>query len=296
MLLLRCAIVSLVVCTSRAFTGYTRGHCQPVPQFCRNLTNGNEYALMRVPNELNNFQLNETVEGIKHWQPLVGQCHAGLKLFLCTIYAPICVHDEKHDQLVKIRNCRSFCLRVKASCEPVLNDHNYPWPTHDAFNCSLHKDDSMCVREDFVVAATTRPPVVYEDKDVACSPNLNTAKVLRAKACNSHLAFRAEVTSVRELKGLFALIRFKKHKKSGKQRSTRNSRKALKKATDNFDRALIPKKSCRNLSRLRVNEPYLIIVDKKQGKKTVRYIVKAIVPWNKRHRKLTKKSNVCKES
>ena len=162
MLLLRCAIVSLVVCTSRAFTGYTRGHCQPVPQFCRNLTNGNEYALMRVPNELNNFQLNETVEGIKHWQPLVGQCHAGLKLFLCTIYAPICVHDEKHDQLVKIRNCRSFCLRVKASCEPVLNDHNYPWPTHDAFNCSLHKDDSMCVREDFVVAATTRPPVVYE--------------------------------------------------------------------------------------------------------------------------------------
>ena len=160
-LLLKCFIISLVVCTSRAYTTYNRGHCQPVPQFCRNLTtNGNGYALMRLPNAFNNYQLNETVEAIKPWKLLVGQCHAGLKLFLCAIYAPICLHDKESGMEVIIKLCRSFCSRVRASCEPVMNSYNYSWPTHDAFNCSQYKDDLMCVREDFVVAATSRPPVV----------------------------------------------------------------------------------------------------------------------------------------
>jgi len=161
-LLLRCVVVSLLVCTSRAYTSYTRGHCQPVPQFCRNLTNGNGYAMMRLPNEFNNYQLNETVEAIKPWRLLVGQCHAGLKMFLCAIYAPICLDDvdKETGEPVKIKLCRSFCSRVRESCEPVMNSYNYSWPTHDAFNCSQYKDDLMCVREDFVsVPATTRPPV-----------------------------------------------------------------------------------------------------------------------------------------
>lgn len=159
-LLLRCVIVSLVVCTSWAYTGYARGHCQPVPKFCRNLTNGNGYTYMRLPNAFNNYQLNETVEAIRPWQLLVGQCHAGLKLFLCAIYAPICLNDKESGKEVIIKLCRSFCSRVRASCEPVMNTYNYSWPTHDAFNCSQYKDDLMCVREDFVVAATTRPPVI----------------------------------------------------------------------------------------------------------------------------------------
>lgn len=91
------------------------------------------------------------------------------------------------------------------------------------------------------------------------------------------------------------MLRFKKHKKSGKQRLTRNSRKSGKKAADSLERAFLPKNRCRNVSsRVKINETYLIIVEKRQGKKAVRYFVKAIVPWNKRYRKLTKKSNVCK--
>lgn len=300
LLLLRCVIVSLVVCTSWAYTGYARGHCQPVPKFCRNLTNGNGYAFMRLPNAFNNYHLNETVKAIRPWQLLVGQCHAGLKLFLCAIYAPICLHDKESGKEVIIKLCRSFCSRVRSSCEPVMNSNNYSWPTHDAFNCSQYKDDLMCVREDFVVAATTRPPVMpTTDNDMVCNPNLN-GNDLRTKVCRreTHLAFRAEVTSIRrETKGLYSLLRFKRSKKSGKQRPTRNSRKSGKKAADSLERALILKSRCPNLvSRVKINEAYLIIVDLKRFKKTVRYSVEAIVPWNKRHhRKLTKPKNiVCK--
>lgn len=253
---------------------------------------------MRLPNAFNNYQLNETVEAIRPWQLLVGQCHAGLKLFLCAIYAPICLNDKESGKEVIIKLCRSFCSRVRASCEPVMNTYNYSWPTHDAFNCSQYKDDLMCVREDFVVAATTRPPVIATviptDNDKDCNPNLNSdTDNLRKLVCDSHfIAFKAEVTGIREAKGL---LRFKRYKKSGKQRSTRNSRKSGKKAADSIERALV-KGHCRKsvLSKVKKNETYLIIVDLKPSKKTVRYVVKAIVPWNRKFRDLTKKSNVCK--
>ena len=154
-LLLSCAIVFLVAQTSQAYT--SRGHCQPVPKFCRNLTNGDSYTLMRLPNEFNNYHLNETVEAIRPWQQLVGRCHSGIKLFLCSIYAPICLHDKENGMQVTIKLCKSFCLNVRDSCEPVMRNYNYSWPTHPAFNCSAYVDDSMCVREDFI-AATTKPP------------------------------------------------------------------------------------------------------------------------------------------
>lgn len=155
LLVLRCIIVAVVVSSSWAYT--SRGHCQPVPAFCRNLTNGDSYTLMRLPNAFNNYQLKETEDAIQPWQPLVGRsCHKGLKLFLCAIYAPICLQDKESGLQVTIKLCRSFCSMVRKGCEPVMNRFNFTWPTHSAFNCSQYVDDSMCVREDFV-AATTPP-------------------------------------------------------------------------------------------------------------------------------------------
>lgn len=154
-LLLRCTIFLLVAQTSQAYT--SRGRCETVPDFCRNLTNGDSYTLMRLPNAFNNYHLNETIEAINPWQRLVGKCHAGLKLFLCAIYAPICLHDKETGLKVTIKLCRSFCLKVRASCEPVMVKYHYPWPGHPAFNCSGYVDDLMCVREDFV-KSTLAPP------------------------------------------------------------------------------------------------------------------------------------------
>ncbi|KAL9978454.1 hypothetical protein ACROYT_G015971 [Oculina patagonica] len=289
-LLLKFIIVALMVYTAR---GYTRGHCQPVPDFCRNLTNGAGYTYMRLPNAFN-YQLKETVEAINSWRPLVGQCHAGLKLFLCAIYAPICLEDKESGLQVSIKLCSSFCFKVKGSCEPVMNSNNYTWPTHPAFNCSQYVDDSMCVREDFISAATTQPPLPAGN-DAICDPNLNTDDVLQAKACNSDLAIRAEITGMRDAtKGSFTLLKIKDKKKSGKvgSRTSRNSRKDRKTA-DSPDRVLVPQSGCRDLKkRVMEGQTYLIILDKRSGKKT-KYIVKAIVPWNRRHRRVMRRNN-CK--
>lgn len=96
---------------------------------------------------------------------------------------------------------------------------------------------------------------------------------------------------MRDAKGSFTLLKIKRQKKSGKTGS-RTSRKT-KKSADNPDRVLVPQSGCRDLKyRVKEGQTYLIILDKKSGKKT-KYIVKAIVPWNKRHRRLTRRNN-CK--
>lgn len=147
------AVLLLASQSSQAYP--SRRHCQRVPDFCRNLTNGEGYSLMRLPNMFNNLQLDEIVQELNPWNLLVGRCHAGLKLFLCAIYAPICLHERETGKDVTIKLCRSFCFSVKGSCEPVMKQNNYSWPLHDAFNCSQYVDNLMCVREDFIAAPTT---------------------------------------------------------------------------------------------------------------------------------------------
>ena len=96
---------------------------------------------------------------------------------------------------------------------------------------------------------------------------------------------------MRDAKGLFTLLKIKV-KKSGKS-GIRNSGKA-KKTADTPDRVLVPQKGCRRLSyRVQEGQTYLIILDKKPGKK-IKYIVKAIVTWNRRHRRVLRRNN-CKQ-
>lgn len=288
-------IVALMTCsvasTSHGHGFRVRGRCEPVPPFCQNLTNGGSYSYMRLPNVFNNFQLSETVEAIMPWAPLVGKCHSGLKMFLCAIYAPICLYDKEKGDYVNIKLCKSFCESVRKSCEPVMSSYNYTWPSHDAFNCTGYVDNLMCVREDFVSTPKPPPPV----NDVICDPDLNNDAVLQNKACTSDLVIRAEVLGRRESKGdsSYTLIKIKRHKKSARQGS--RSQRKTKKAVESVDRVLLPRKGCKNVAgRVKKEVTYLIILDRKIGKK-IKYIVKAIVPWkSKRHRKIMRQRGNCK--
>lgn len=282
--LLSCCIVAVVACsvaaTSHGYSSRPRGRCEPVPHFCQNLTNSDSYSHMRLPNAFNNYKLAETVQAMMPWTPLVGLCHSGLKLFLCAIYAPICLFDSESGEHVSIKLCKSFCNSVKKSCEPVMGRHNYSWPTHFAFNCSGYQDDTMCVREDFV--STPKPPPVI---DSICDPDLNET-ALSKKTCKRDLVIRAEVLNVRNAKGdnSYKVIKIKRHKKLGRQ-GARSQRKT-KKAVESLDRVLLPKRDCPNVKeRVKKGVTYLIILNKRSGRKT-KYIVKAIVPWrSKLHKK-----------
>lgn len=292
--LFSCCIVAVVACSVAASScedaPLVRGRCERVPPFCQNLTNGDNYSYMRLPNDFNNYQLADTVQAMMPWIPLVGLCHSGLKMFLCGIYAPICLPNKETGKYDNIRLCKSFCNSVKQSCEPVMARYNYSWPTHCAFNCSNYQENTMCLREDFF--STPKPPPAV--RDVNCDPDLNGDAVLRFKACKRDLVIRAEVVNIRDAKGYnnYKVIKIKKHKRSGRQGS--RSQRKTKKAIESFDRVLLSKKGCTNVAeRVKEGVTYLIILHKKSKKRT-KYFVRAIVPWRSRqHRKIMKR-DYCK--
>lgn len=153
LLVVRCFIVALL-CVEAYQARYqsSREKCQPVPPFCKNLADGGGYTdQMQLPNAFRHIYTREVVEAILPWQQLVGHCHSGLRLFLCAIYAPMCVNTmidrKKSDNRLTVQVCRSFCLTVRNSCEPVMQQNNHSWPPHDAFNCSTYVDDLMCLSE-----------------------------------------------------------------------------------------------------------------------------------------------------
>ena len=86
------------------------------------------------------------------------QCHPDAKLFLCSMFAPICVSDSSSQTIYP---CRSLCMAVKTSCESKMLAYNYPWPSQ--FNCSRFPDDNgLCIstgqpdRDQEDVTTTTR--------------------------------------------------------------------------------------------------------------------------------------------
>jgi hypothetical protein len=68
-------------------------------------------------------------------------CHKDTQLFLCSLFAPVCVEQTQ----AIIYPCRSLCESVKLSCEGSMLSYNYPWPS--MFNCSrFPKDNGLCIQ------------------------------------------------------------------------------------------------------------------------------------------------------
>lgn len=293
LLLLTCTGLLLVAQTSQSYP--TKGRCIAVPKFCSNWTSQG-YLLMRLPNAFNNYQLNETVEAIRDWQQLVGRCHAGLELFLCTIYAPICLNDKESGKPEFIKPCRSFCSTIRTSCEPVMIQHKYEWPTHSAFNCSKYVDDSMCVREDFVASTLTEESSVAPSTSAAVPGNAVCdlpESVLHAEVCSSDFVLKAEVTNIRDAKGQGSdtVLKIRRNRKTSGRTGPQNSRKT-KKTSESIERVLVPENGCPNLkSVVKTEHSYLIILNKRSLKKKTKYIVKAIVPWKRTYKKLVRRSH-----
>ena len=71
--------------------------------------------------------------------PLVSiKCHKDTQLFLCSLFAPICLDQA-------IYPCKSLCESVRNGCEVRMNQYSYQWPS--MFNCSKFPDDNgLCIQ------------------------------------------------------------------------------------------------------------------------------------------------------
>ena len=138
---------------------YGKPICTNIPKnmsLCSNIN----YNQMKVPNMIGHESVEEvciyelSINSVKFfyfyikivyqssiWIPLVTiKCHKDTQLFLCSLFAPICLDQP-------IYPCRSLCESVKRGCEVKMNQYSYQWPA--MFNCSKFPDDNgLCIQPD----------------------------------------------------------------------------------------------------------------------------------------------------
>ncbi|KAF0305931.1 Secreted frizzled-related protein 5 [Amphibalanus amphitrite] len=130
--------------------------CVPIPQnmsLCRDIG----YSQMRLPNLLQHESMAEVVQQSATWVSLLNlRCHPDTQLFLCSLYAPICLESE-------ILPCRSLCQNVERGCAGRMAEYGYPWP--DIVRCDkFAEDNDMCIKPQADRKATT----VEEPKKAEC--------------------------------------------------------------------------------------------------------------------------------
>uniref|UniRef100_A0A8C2Y990 Secreted frizzled-related protein 2-like n=1 Tax=Coturnix japonica TaxID=93934 RepID=A0A8C2Y990_COTJA len=96
------------------------------------------YSEMRLPNLMGHTSMAEVVRKSTTWQHLVHtDCHPHVRMFLCSLFAPICLDTFIHP-------CRSMCVGVRDSCAPVLACHGHTWP--ESLDCNrFPADEDMCL-------------------------------------------------------------------------------------------------------------------------------------------------------
>ncbi|KAG8435950.1 hypothetical protein GDO86_007158 [Hymenochirus boettgeri] len=96
------------------------------------------YSEMRIPNLLEHETVSEVIQQSSSWLPLLArECHPDARIFLCSLFAPICLDRY-------IYPCRSLCEAVRSSCAPIMACYGYPWP--EILKCDKFPEDhGMCI-------------------------------------------------------------------------------------------------------------------------------------------------------
>lgn len=105
---------------------YDQPKCVDIPwnlTLCRNIG----YTQMRLPNLLEHEDMKEVTQQAASWVRLthIG-CHADAQIFLCSLFAPVCLDQP-------VWPCQTLCEAVKTGCERKMLQYGFPWP--DMLRC-----------------------------------------------------------------------------------------------------------------------------------------------------------------
>lgn len=100
--------------------------CQPMRiPFCENV--GYNYTLM--PSFLGHNTQQDVISEINAFHPLIKVgCSPDVKLFLCTVYAPICFDNINGTRPIALLPCRSLCESALRGCSTHLRQFENNWP------------------------------------------------------------------------------------------------------------------------------------------------------------------------
>lgn len=109
------------------------------------------YKKMRLPNLLDHETMPEVKQQAGSWVPLLAKrCHADTQVFLCSLFAPVCLDRP-------IYPCRSLCEAVRDSCAPVMETYGFPWP--EMLQCEKFPiDNDLCIPMQFAGGHATQTP------------------------------------------------------------------------------------------------------------------------------------------
>uniref|UniRef100_A0A674NTZ8 FZ domain-containing protein n=1 Tax=Takifugu rubripes TaxID=31033 RepID=A0A674NTZ8_TAKRU len=132
-----CISLSLSLSHVGLWEARSSSRCFAIPPnmaLCQNIG----YDTMRMPNLLGHESPAEAVQQSASWLPLLArECHPDARIFLCSLFAPICLERF-------ISPCRSLCESVRESCAPIMSCYGYPWP--EILRCDQYPSDHlMCI-------------------------------------------------------------------------------------------------------------------------------------------------------
>ncbi|CAL8068101.1 unnamed protein product [Calicophoron daubneyi] len=112
--------------------------CEPIRvKACQDLP----YNITIFPNDMGQSTQEEARQEISQFASLIRiRCSPSLKLFLCSLYFPVCTGMKK-----PLPPCRSLCEQNRRDCEPLMRGFNFEWPA--MMDCSRFPEDSLCISE-----------------------------------------------------------------------------------------------------------------------------------------------------
>uniref|UniRef100_A0AAZ3R5R3 Frizzled-3 n=1 Tax=Oncorhynchus tshawytscha TaxID=74940 RepID=A0AAZ3R5R3_ONCTS len=117
-------------CTSPAIS-HSTFTCEPVGlRMCQDLP----YNATFMPNLLNHYDQKTAALAMEPFHPMVNlQCSEDLRMFLCALYAPVCMEYGRVSM-----PCRALCHRAKRDCHKIMEMFGVAWP--DETECSRFPD------------------------------------------------------------------------------------------------------------------------------------------------------------
>jgi frizzled protein 1/7 len=128
----------------------SQGKCEKITvPVCKDI----QYNETMLPNVFNHTTQEEAGIEVHNFFPLVKvQCSRHLKLFLCTMYLPMCTASK-----VATPPCKSLCNKARTGCDSLLQKFGMEWP--DNLRCDQFPTSGICFEENGIVTLeTTKRP------------------------------------------------------------------------------------------------------------------------------------------
>ncbi|VDM43843.1 unnamed protein product [Toxocara canis] len=110
----------------------------------------------------------------------------GIQLFLCSLFAPVCLATLDRE----ILPCRSLCTAVQQGCEGRMRQYGFPWP--EMLSCKKYPTDN-----DMCIGAVSEKSSSLNHTCPSCS-QVGTYENILDHYCRSQIVLKARIGTVNE--------------------------------------------------------------------------------------------------